>query len=278
MKKLTTFIISVLLEFICLFPFSGCVTSKAVTIKYLDDNYYAWDTPITYGYDRPIGFVEYEEEQQCIARSYRYARLMLEFHETPKGYKAIDIYKLGALTVAPQNDRERNAYMISRAGENPKEIEIIIWLQHMSNSNTLFNVKSLDYTYFDSILGQDVQTTIDLNYSFKIKERSVNYVGGGFEPKVIECNRQQLCFSIETDIDYDEIIYQVDRLGRYGETLENKIIVKEGTMPKGDSYTYASTTNAYYYYDQFSVVGYQKNGVKYYTWLRSFSLLDNIYN
>lgn len=235
MKKLTTFIISALIGFICLFSFSSCAPTKAVTIKYLDDKYYAWDTPITYDYDRSISFIQYEEEQQCIARSYRYARLMLTFHETPKGYKAIDVYNLGTLTVSPQNGTTRNASMISRAGENSKEIEIIIWLQHMSDSNTLFNVKSLDYTDFDSILGQDVQTTIDLNYSFKIKERSVNYVGGGFEPKVIECNRQQLCFSIETNIDYDEIIYHVDRLGRYGETLENKILVKEGTMPKGDS-------------------------------------------
>lgn len=278
MKKLLSFIISTVIGVICLFPFYGCTSKESVTIKYLDDKYYAWDTPITYSYDRAINFSQYEEDQQCISRSYRYARLMLTFQETPKGYKAIDVYSLGALTVSPQNGSVQNLYMASRAGDNPKNIEIIVWLQHMSDSNTLFNIKSLDYTNFDSTLGQDVQTTIDLNYSFKVKERPVNYVGGGFEPNLIECNRQQLRFSIETDIDYDEIIYRVDRLGRYGETRENKIIVKEDTMPKADSYTYASETNAYWYYDQFSVVGYLKNGVKYYTWNRSFSLLDSIYN
>ena len=223
--------------------------------------------------DGAISFEEYEKESDiCISRSNIYVRFMLTFNDTPQRYKAIDVYQLNYLTV---DSTEK--YMSFREGKHSNEIEILIYLQHMTYPETNHKVKSLTYTIFDSVTGENVQKTFDLNYSFNTKPIH-NFFNrfdndSKFNTVAIETSISKFEFLIESNIEYDKILYQVDKRGRLGYAAKYISIVNEDTMDKSESYIYESNVNEYYWYVVVTIVGYQKDNVNYYTYPMSFSMM-----
>ena len=163
MKKILNLFLCLLIITMGISCFTACSHSSnsEISIKYLDDKLYArFDSSVpgsglSYNssympYDGVISFEEYEKgSEPCISRSNRYVRFMLTFNNTPQGYKAIDVYHLNYITLDSTINSKK--YMSSREGTNFKEIEILIYLQHMTVTETEHTIKSLTYTVFDSI-------------------------------------------------------------------------------------------------------------------------------
>ena len=290
MKKILNLFLCLLIITMGISCFTACSHSSnsEISIKYLDDKLYArFDSSVpgsglSYNssympYDGVISFEEYEKgSEPCISRSNRYVRFMLTFNNTPQGYKAIDVYHLNYITLDSTINSKK--YMSSREGTNFKEIEILINLQHMTVTETEHTIKSLTYTVFDSIKGEDVQKTFDLNYSFTT-DPIPNFFNrfnneSKFDAVATECSKNKLIFSINSNLNFDKIIYQVDKQGKGQYLMHYVALVKESTMDKAEFYVYETNVNEYFWYTEFTIVGYQKDGINYYTYPMSFSM-DN---
>lgn len=291
MKKILNLFLCLLIITIDIFYFTACshLPNSEISIKYLDDKLYArFDSSVPGSglsytssympYDGIISFEEYEKgSESCISRSNRYVRFMLTFNNTPQGYKAIDVYHLNYITLNSTINSKK--YMLSREGSKSNEIEILIYLQHMTVSQVEYTINSLAYTVFDSIKGEDVQKTFDLNYNFTV-DPIPNFFNrfsneSKFDAVVTECSKNKLNFIIESNCDFDKILYKVDKQGKMQYTSHYMALVKEATMDKAEFYVYESNINEYFWYTEFTVVGYQKDGKNYYTYPMSFSMNDS---
>lgn len=286
MKKILISIICSIIIFVGIFNFTACTNfsnienHSEISIKYLDDKLYArFDSSVPgsgLSYqtsympsDGVISFEEYEKGSEiCISRSNRYARFIVNFNNTPKGYKAIDVYTLNYITMDSAISSKK--YISFREGANSNEIEILLFLQSYTDSRTKHTINSLTYTVFDTVLGEDVQKTFDLNYSFSV-DPIPNFFNrfndeSKFDAVVNESADNKLSFHINSNINFDKIIYKVDKQGKMQYASHYVALVKEATMDKADIYVYESIMNQYYWYTEFTVVGYQKDGINYYTY------------
>lgn len=265
----------------------GCSNNSEVTISFKDEaNYARYDSSVPGSglgytssfmpYDGAISFEQYEEildkSELYTSRCNKYVRFILTFNNTPKGYSAIDVYNIKEFKVDG-----RLKYVRSRIGNNTKQIEILIYLQNYTNTNNEHNVNSITYSYFDSVLGDKNEKTTELNYKFQTKSIS-NFFNRfntetKFDATVVECTNQKIVFSVESNINYDKIVYNVDKRERNGSRYTS--LVNEGLMDKSDSYIYETSMNEYYWYINIEIVGYQKDNVIYYSYPISYSLRYN---
>ncbi len=289
MKKFLTVVLLFIFSFSCISFLPACANSE-ISIKYMDSKLYArFDSGVPGSgldyqtshmeYNSAISFAEYEKgSENCISRSNYYVRFYLIFNSTPKGYKAIDIYKLNYLTLDSFLDKDKKLFS-KKEGKTDKEIEILIYLQNYTVSETEHTVKSLTYTTFDSTVGENVQKTFDLNYKFNIQPIPNFFnrfnADSKFDVISVECSKSKFKFTVESNIDYDKILYKVDKNGRYKYSSHYSSLVTEDTMNKSEIYTYESDIYEYYWYVNFTVVGYQNDNINYYTYPMGFGMLEN---
>lgn len=262
MKKILL-IFAVIIILVCIFLFSSC--KKEIDIKFVDDVVFArFDNGYSYmDYDTPISFAEFEKgSKSCPSRSSCYVKFLLTFNDTPKGYTASDLYDMDWVTV----DGEKK-YVRTRAGEKYNQIEIIIWMIYRApyDSHTL---ESITYNNFDSVKGERIKNTFELNYDFECSKIPtwINPYSEEtkMEAEVIELNSDIIKFKINTNIDYDKLIYNVTEKGKMQYASEYKALVSEETYDKADEYICKINADKYYYYIELEIVGYQKDGVNYY--------------
>ena len=91
---------------------------------------------------------------------------MISFNNTPKDYKAIDVYELNYFTLDTSYNPER--YMVRREGKKSNEIEVLIYLQNYTFSETEHMIKALTYTMFDATVGEKIQKTYELSKRSRI--------------------------------------------------------------------------------------------------------------
>ncbi len=292
MKKLLYAIIACIICFGCIGNLFACSNSESseISIEYIDSKLYArFDSGIPGSglgpmssympYDGVISFDEYEKGSElCISRSNYYVRFMITFNDTPNGYKAIDVYDLNYLTLDTSFNEEK--HMVRREGENFKEIEVLIYLQNYTHSETEHTIKSLTYTMFDSTVGEKVQKTFALNYKFTTEPipNFINRFNSETKFDIIKQDSEDintiLNFTVVTNIEYDSILYNLNRQGVIFDNSKYSSLANEKEYAKANLYTYETTQNEYYYKTEFIVVGYVSNGVKYYFNPMSFMMWD----
>lgn len=288
MKKIVCVVSVIVLIATCSFILSSCAKENAeIAIKLIDTKLYARfksDAPdsIGSGYlppHYPISFQAYERgAEKCISRSNHYARFMLTFNNTPDGYSAIDIFEINYLTV--DSSYYPNRPVLSRAGSKSNEIEVIIYVQNYTSSETQHTIKSVNYTAFDSILGENITKTFDLNYTF-MTEEILNFINR-FDNSThftatritTEGSNTQLAFSIDTNLEYDGILYNTNKEGHYIYQADYTAIESEQVLYKSDLYRYESS-QTYYFGTRFIIVGFVLDEVKYYINPISFVMWDN---
>ena len=291
MKRHLFTIVAFIITFGCVGYFSSCSSSPSsdIEIKYIDSKLYARFDSSNPGsglgsgsympQNSPISFDEYEKgSEECISRSNYYVRFLIVFHNTPKDYKAIDVYELNYLTLDTTYQPER--YLVQREGKNAKEIEVLIYLQNYTFSETEHKIKSLTYTMFDSIIGEKVQTTFELNYRFTTAPipNFINRFDSETKFDIIEQNTEDinkvLNFTVETNIEYDSILYNLNRQGVIFYQHEYTSLANEKEYAKSSLYTYETTQKDYDYKTELVVVGYVSNGTKFYFNPVSFMMWD----
>lgn len=288
MKKYLYVFLTTIMFLVCLSGFSACSNSgnSEISIKYIDSKLYARfgsNIPGESGgympYNSAISFEEYEKGSEvCISRSNYYVRFMLTFKNTPKDYKAIDVYELNYFTLDTSFNPER--YMIKREGKNSKEIEVLIYLQNYTFSETNHMIKSLTYTMFDSTVGEKVQKTFDLNYKFTTAPipNFINRFNTDTKFDIIKKDSDDinkiLNFAVESNVEYDSILYNLNRQGVIFYQSEYSSLANEKEYVKSNLYTYETAQKEYYYKTELVVVGYVSNGIKYYFNPVSFLMWD----
>ncbi len=292
MKKYISFIVTIIMCISCISICSACsnLGSSEISIEYIDSKLYArfdsgvpgsglGSTSSYMPYDGVISFDEYEKGSEiCISRSNYYVRFMITFNDTPNGYKAIDVYDLNYLTLDTSFNAEK--HMARREGENSKEIEVLIYLQNYTHSETEHTIKSLTYTMFDSTVGENVQKSFDLNYTFTISpipnfiDRFSSETKFDIIKQDTEDTNRVLNFTVDSNIEYDSILYNLNRQGVIFYESEYSSLANEKEYAKVNLYTYETTQNEYYYKTALIVVGYVSNGVKYYFSPISFMMWD----
>ena len=292
MKKIFICFLSSIIFLSCIGIFSACsdLQNSEISINYIDSKLYArFDSGVPGSglgagtsympSDSAISFDEYEKGSEvCISRSNYYVRFMITFNNTPKGYKAIDVYELNYFTLDTSYKPER--YMVQREGKKNNEIETLIYLQNYTFSETEHMIKSLTYTMFDSTVGEKVQKTFELNYKFNTTPISnfINRFDSETKFDIIKQDTEDinkiLNFSVDTNIKYDSLLCNINRQGVIFYQSEYTSLANEKEFIKSSLYTYESTRREYYYKIELVVVGYVSNGVKYYFSPVSFMMWD----
>lgn len=275
MKKIVIFFLICLLLINTISLTTACSKKSEIEIEYKDNKLYSVFSDKNLGQEisnynskLPISFENYESTATtCVARANIYVRFIITFNNTPKGYKAIDVYELKNLNLETTYEPERK--LTCRAGKKDNEIEVIIYLQSMSNSEIHHKIKSLTYKEFDSVTGQKIEKTFELNYKFNIKN-DLNYINRfddktKFNADVISATKTSVSFNIDTAMDYDSIVYYVNRVGTGfysgGSTVA---VILEDEMAKANSYYYYNSKGYSGWVYSLSIVGYKKNGIVYY--------------
>ena len=262
-KTLLTIILAIVIGIATMFTSMACNNGEnsELSVKFVDDTVYARFNG-KHDFERfYLSFEEYENgSEKCPSRSYCYAKLLLSFNNTPKGYTAYEIYDIDYVTI--DNNQQR---ICSREGAKYNQIEIIIWIPYYTSDFT-HTIQSVTVTSFDSVKGENVQKTIETNYNFESTVVS-NWVNRfmeetAFDATIIQSTKEQISFCVDTSIDYDKLIYNATqhRINHY----EFEAIVSEGLLAKTNIYTCDTKINIYDHYVEISIVGYQKDGVNYY--------------
>ena len=292
MKKYVSILVTMIMFLGCISIFAACSNTQnsEVSIKYIDSKLYArFDSGIPGSgmgagssympADSAISFEEYEKDSAvCISRSNYYVRCMITFNNTPKDYKAIDVFELNYFTLDTSFKPER--YMVRREGEKDNEIEALIYLQNYTFTETEHIIKSLTYTMFDSTVGKKVQKTFELNYKFKTTPipNFINRFNSETQFDIIKQDTENinkiLNFSVDTNVEYDSILCNLNRQGVIFHQNEYTSLENEKEFAKSNLYTYETTQREYYYKTELVDVGYVSNGVKYYFNPVSFMLWD----
>ena len=223
-------------------------------------------------YNSVISFEEFEKDNEIIeSRSYCYVKFCLTFNLTPKGYNAYEVYTLKSLTVD-----SNEAGFVSQAGENSNEIEFLIWLPYLTSESSHI-VNQFTFSKFDSTIGENVEKTVELNYQFN-SLTAPNWINRfarntKIEATATELNRNIVSFYVDTEVEYDYLIYNIDRNMRSSSRYE--AVESEKLMKKANSYSYSPEyNNAYDWYLSLSIVGFQVNNISYYFGSIEFSLME----
>ena len=245
--------------------FPACNNLPEVTVKFLDDKIYTRYGDDHYvSYDTVISFEDYEKGNDIFkSRAYCYARLLITFNNTPDGYYASDVFKLSKLIV---DDKETS--FNCKPKENSKEMEILLWFRYLTNKNE-HCLNSITYTQYDSVINDYIEHEFNLEYEFttSVEENWVNRFDENtkFDAKQInEPNRYAVQFTVSTLIDYDSIIYNVDKCHINRPSSDYKAITTEGVMTKSDIYTFETDMNEYWYRINFQIVGFTVGQTAYY--------------
>ena len=239
-----------------------------IRVKFVDDTVYARFNSSEGGaympYNAVISFEDYEKgSEKCPSRSYCYAKFLLTFNNTPRGYTAYEIYDIDYVTVDGNSQSVR-----SRAGKKYNQIEIILWLPYFT-ANSRHSLQTITFTHFDSKIGKKVQKTEKANCNFESTVVS-NWVDRFdeetlFKGTLIESTKQTIAFSIDSSIEYDKLIYNVTQYGDLADSGEFKSLVNEEELYRAEKYTYRTPLAAsHHWYFGLSIVGYQRAGVNYY--------------
>lgn len=83
-----------------------------------------------------------------------------------------------------------------------------------------------------------------------------------------------LNFAVESNVEYDSILYNLNRQGVIFYQSEYSSLANEKEYAKSNLYTYETAQREYYYKTELVVVGYVSNGIKYYFNPVSFLMWD----
>ena len=271
---------------ICLsiFLFSGCSNNKAeITISQVESKSYTiydrmTSSPIIIDFDDFDNFTQ----EQYPSRSYCYTKFVLRFQNTPEGYDAYDVYKVKSVNISKKEiwsshiTEYDDYYLKTRKKENDKKsIELLLQTPYFCLKSE-YRIKSVTYSYFDSVLGETAEKTIDVDYKFapKFVDNFLNINTDSYyhynitqhfnAVKTSNCSKTLYEFTVDTDLDYDSIIYNVDRIGTRYSSGQTEVIETESVMTKKDLYQYEANNTGSEWRIQFSIVGFIKNNVKSY--------------
>lgn len=275
MKKFLTFLIISIMSFCYVFGFSACNSSQDITVKFLDDKLYTrYGDDYYYSYNTPISFEDYEKGNRIFkSRAYCYARLLITFNNAPDGYYASEVFQLSSVVV----DDQKVGYSLKQEEES-NEMEIILWFQYLTDQNE-HCLNSISYKQYDAVINDYVEHDFELNYWFTITVED-NWIDR-FNPdtkfnatKINEPSKQLLLFTVETNLDYDYIVYNVDRCHIDRPSADYSAIFTEWEMEKSDVYRFETSGAEYFYRTNFSIVGFKKDSIIYYISPISFYMDD----
>ena len=135
-------------------------------------------------------------------------------------------------------------------------------------------------SFCNDTVGEKIQKTYELNYKFKTAPipNFINRFNSETKFDIIKQDTEDintiLNFSVDTDIEYDSILCNLNRQGVIFYQSEYTSLANEKEFAKSNLYTYESTQREYYYKTELVVVGFVSNGVKYYFNPVSFMMWD----
>ncbi|MCH5153586.1 MAG: hypothetical protein J1F71_00085 [Clostridiales bacterium] len=268
MKNKNYILICLIFAFLGTFKLVGCGKSEGdIVFSYIDEKAFAiYQTNNLYSLLRsPISFDTYDSANtDCPSRSNNYVRFNVKFNRTPSGYNASDIFEIKSIKIN-NIDYKVN----SRQGKTNKDIEILTVFQYNIESR-VEKISSITYSQFDSVIGDNIDKIAELNYKFTPKTipNWIDRFGPETKFDIVEQDtddkRKNIRFSVETGIEYDSLIYNVNQQGVDYRQGEFKAIISEAEYAKTAIYKYESTGVLNMMTNDFIIVGYFKNGIKYY--------------
>ena len=283
MKKISCIIVFIICLPILLL--SGCTNNNSeIKISQIDSKSYTIyeesSSPVIIDFDDFDNFTQ----EQYPSRSYCYTKFVLKFQNTPDGYDAYDVFHVLSVKISRKENEtlsnseyEYDNYYINarKCDKDRKSIELLLQTPYFC-LQTDYKIKSISYRYFDSVVGQNIDKTIEVNYKFTPKfvdnflsintNSHYNYTITQYfkANKTDNCSKTLYEFTIETNLEYDSIIYNVDKIGVYYDLGKKTVIETESIMSKKDIYQYENPNNEYYWRIQFTIVGLIKDNIKSY--------------